>query len=175
MSCRPHGYPWPSLATFPYRSSPPAGLLNYIPYLRIAAVCRFELVVLLLLGHCLILLATSLCSCRVASFPAVLLASKWCIHTAVSTWPLLGRKYIQRKQFHNRKITLDRLPGRIHRLHLFREIRTSPLRTSILDITLKVKTSPGALGNGEYFFMAITVTRSESTWWSPNYEPNRIM
>ena len=51
MSCRPHGYPWPSLATFPYRSSPPASLLDYIPYLHIAAVCMFELVVLLLLGH----------------------------------------------------------------------------------------------------------------------------
>ena len=51
MSCRPHGYPGPSLATFPYRSLPPAGLLNYIPYLHIAAVCMFELVVLILLGH----------------------------------------------------------------------------------------------------------------------------
>ena len=26
MSCHLHGYPWPSLATFPYRSSPLAGL-----------------------------------------------------------------------------------------------------------------------------------------------------
>ena len=51
MSCHPHRYPWPSLATFPYRSSPPAGLLDYIPYLHIAAVSMFELVVLLLLGH----------------------------------------------------------------------------------------------------------------------------
>ena len=51
MSCHLHGYPWPSLATFPYRSSPPAGLLDYIPNLHIAAVCMFELVVLLLLGH----------------------------------------------------------------------------------------------------------------------------
>ena len=51
MSCRPHGYPRPSLATFPYLSSPPAGLLDYIPYLHIAAVCMFQLVVLLLLGH----------------------------------------------------------------------------------------------------------------------------
>ena len=51
MSCRQHGYPCPSLATFPYRSLPPAGLLDYIPYLHIAAVCMFELVVLLLLGH----------------------------------------------------------------------------------------------------------------------------
>ena len=41
MSCRQHGYPWPSLA----------GLQGYIPYPHIDAVCMFELVVLLLLGH----------------------------------------------------------------------------------------------------------------------------
>ena len=40
----------PSLATSPYRSSPLAGLLGYITYPHIAAVCMFELVVLLLLG-----------------------------------------------------------------------------------------------------------------------------
>ena len=51
MSCRQHGYPWPSLATPPYRSSPLAGLQGYIPYPHIAAVCMFELVVLLLLSH----------------------------------------------------------------------------------------------------------------------------
>ena len=51
MSRRQHGYPWPSLATFPYRSSPPAGLLGYILCPHIAAVCKFGLVVLLLLGH----------------------------------------------------------------------------------------------------------------------------
>ena len=51
MSCRPHWYPWPSFATIPYRSLPPADLLDYIPFLHIAAVCMFELVVLLLLGH----------------------------------------------------------------------------------------------------------------------------
>ncbi len=51
MSCCQHGYPWPSLATSPYRSSPLAGLQGYIPYPYIAAVCMFELVVLLLLGH----------------------------------------------------------------------------------------------------------------------------
>ena len=37
MSCRQHGYPWPSLATFPYHSSPPAGLLSYILCPHIAA------------------------------------------------------------------------------------------------------------------------------------------
>ena len=51
MSCRSHGYPWPFLATFSYRSSPLAGLQGYIPYPHIAAIYMFELVVLLLLGH----------------------------------------------------------------------------------------------------------------------------
>ena len=45
------GYPWPSLATSLYRSSPLAGLQGNIPYPHIAAVCMFALVVLLLLGH----------------------------------------------------------------------------------------------------------------------------
>ena len=36
MSCRQHGYPWPSLATSSYCSSPLAGLQGYIPYLHIA-------------------------------------------------------------------------------------------------------------------------------------------
>ena len=35
----------------PYRSSLPAGPNGYTPYPHIAAVCRFELVALLLLGH----------------------------------------------------------------------------------------------------------------------------
>ena len=51
MSCRQHGYPWPSLSTSPYHSSPLAGLQGYILCPHIAAVCKFELVVLLLLGH----------------------------------------------------------------------------------------------------------------------------
>ena len=42
MSCRQHGYPWPSLATSPYRSSPLAGLQGYIPYSHRGAVCIFE-------------------------------------------------------------------------------------------------------------------------------------
>ena len=50
MLCRQHGYPWPSLATSPYHSSPPAGLQSYILCPHIAAVCKFGLVVLLLLG-----------------------------------------------------------------------------------------------------------------------------
>ena len=51
MSGHRHGYPWPSLATSPYRSTPLAGLQGYIPYPHKAAVCMFELVVLLLPGH----------------------------------------------------------------------------------------------------------------------------
>ena len=51
MSCRSHGYPWLFLVTSPYRSSLLAGLQGYIPYPHIVAVCMFELVVLLLLGH----------------------------------------------------------------------------------------------------------------------------
>ena len=51
MSCRKHGYPWPSFATSPYRSSPLASLQGYIPYPHRAAVCMFELVVLLFPGH----------------------------------------------------------------------------------------------------------------------------
>ena len=51
MSCRQHGYPWPSLATSSYHSSPLAGLQSYILCPHIAVVCKFGLVVLLLLGH----------------------------------------------------------------------------------------------------------------------------
>ena len=41
-----------------------------------------------------ILLSTFLCNCRLASSPAILLASKCCIHTAVLTWLLPGRNCI---------------------------------------------------------------------------------
>ena len=51
MSCRQHGYPWPSLATSPYHSSPPAGLQGYILCPHIVAVCKFVLVILLLHIH----------------------------------------------------------------------------------------------------------------------------
>ena len=43
-----HGYPWPSLATPPYRPSLPTGPQGYIPYLDRAALNRFELVLPLL-------------------------------------------------------------------------------------------------------------------------------
>ena len=48
MSCRQPGYPGPSLATSPYRSSPLVGLQGYIPYPHIVAECMFKLVALLL-------------------------------------------------------------------------------------------------------------------------------
>ena len=51
MSCHRHGYPWPLLATYPYSPLPLASLQGYIPYPHRAAVCMFELVVLLLFGH----------------------------------------------------------------------------------------------------------------------------
>ena len=51
FSCRRHGYPRPSLAAPPYRSSLLAGPQGYIPYPHGAALRRFELVALLLLGH----------------------------------------------------------------------------------------------------------------------------
>ena len=51
MSCRQYGYPWPSLATSPCHSSPPAGLQDYILCPYIVAVCKFVLVVLLLHIH----------------------------------------------------------------------------------------------------------------------------
>ena len=51
MSWRQHRYPRLSLATPPYRLSLLAGLQSYIPYPHRAAVCMFELDVLLLFGH----------------------------------------------------------------------------------------------------------------------------
>ena len=51
LSCHQHGYLWPTLSTPPYRSSLPAGPLGYTPYPHRVAVCRFELITLLLLGH----------------------------------------------------------------------------------------------------------------------------
>ena len=51
MSRRQYGYPWLSLATSPYHSSPPAGLQGYILCPLLVAVCKFVLVVLLLHIH----------------------------------------------------------------------------------------------------------------------------
>ena len=46
-----HGYSWPSLANPAYHPLLPADPQEYIPYRHRAAVCRFELDVLLLLNH----------------------------------------------------------------------------------------------------------------------------
>ena len=43
---------------------------------------------------CLRLHVAFLCNCRLASSPAVLLASKECSHIAVSMWPLPGRNCV---------------------------------------------------------------------------------
>ena len=51
MSRHRHGYPWPFLATLLYRPLLLAGLQGYIPNRHRAAVCRFKLVVQLLLVH----------------------------------------------------------------------------------------------------------------------------
>ena len=51
LSCHQHRYPWPSLATPPYRSSLLAGPQGYTRYPHRATVCKFVLVALLLLGH----------------------------------------------------------------------------------------------------------------------------
>ena len=94
-SCRaaPHGYPWSSLATFPYRSSPPAGLLEYIPYLYIAAVCMFELVVLLLLGHKWGSIGVHHLSLLLQQCPACLVRLTWIIFVMGSrTWVCSKRK-----------------------------------------------------------------------------------
>ena len=51
MLCHQYGYPWPSLITSPYCLSLLAGPQAYITYPHRAAVCRFELVALLLLSY----------------------------------------------------------------------------------------------------------------------------
>ena len=51
LLCPKHGYPWPSPANPPYRSSLPAGPQSNTPYPHRASVCRFELVTRILLGH----------------------------------------------------------------------------------------------------------------------------
>ena len=65
MSYHQHGYPWPSVTTSPYHSSPLAGLQGCIPYPHRAAVCMFMLVILLLLSHicCFILCKMPLVQC----------------------------------------------------------------------------------------------------------------
>ena len=90
MSCRYHGYPWPSLATSPYRSSLLAGLQGYIPYPHIAAECMFELVVLLLPGHMWgVHRSTSPMSSSLLlqQCPACLVRLAWIVFVMGSRWP----------------------------------------------------------------------------------------
>ena len=90
MSCRQHGYPWPPLATSPYRSSLLAGRQIYIPYLHIAAVCRFELVVLLLFGHMRgVHWSTSLMSSSLLlqQCSACLIRLTWIVFVMGGRWP----------------------------------------------------------------------------------------
>ena len=89
MSCRQHGYPWHSRAIFPCRSSPLAGLQGYIPYPHIAAVCRFELVVLLLLGHMWVSQEVSLMSSSLLlqQCPACLVRLTWIVFVMGGRWP----------------------------------------------------------------------------------------
>ena len=51
LSCHQYRYSWPSLATPPNHSSLPVGPQAYTPYPHRTAVCRFELVALLVFGH----------------------------------------------------------------------------------------------------------------------------
>ena len=90
MSCHQNGYPWPSLATSPYRSSPLAGFQGCIPYPHIAAVCMFELVILLLLGHIWgVHRSTSLMSSSLLlqQCPACLVRLTWIVFVMGGKWP----------------------------------------------------------------------------------------
>ena len=84
MSCRKHGYPWPSLATSRYRSSPMAGLRGYFPYPHTAAVCMFEL---LFPGH--MWGSTSLMSSSLLlhQCPAWLVRLIWIVSLMGGRWP----------------------------------------------------------------------------------------
>ena len=102
MSCRQHGYPWPSLATSPYHSSLLAGLQGYIPYPHIAAICMFELVILPYAG---VHRSTSLMSSSLLfqQCPACLvIIPNWCfiffpcffLHYSLSTFHIFQAKWI---------------------------------------------------------------------------------
>ena len=90
MSCRRHGYPWPSLAPFPYRSSPLAGLQGHITYHHITAECMFELFVLLLPGHMwgihrsVSLMSSSL---LLQQCPVCLVRLTWIVFVMGGRWP----------------------------------------------------------------------------------------
>ena len=83
MSCRQHGYPWPSLATSP------AGLLGYILCPHIAAVCKFGLVVLLLLGH----MWGSIGVCHLQAFSLLLQQCPACLARLTCIVFMMGGKW----------------------------------------------------------------------------------
>ena len=87
MSCHKHGYPWPSLATSPNHSSPLAGIQGYIPYPHIAAVCMFELVVLLLLGHMRGFIGVHDLWARPCFSSSVLVRLAWIVFVMGGRWP----------------------------------------------------------------------------------------
>ena len=90
MSCHQHGYPWLSLITSPYHSLPLAVLQGYIPYPHIAAVCMFELVTQLLLGHMWgVHRSTSLMSSSLLlqQCPACLVCLTWIVFMVGGRWP----------------------------------------------------------------------------------------
>ena len=90
MSCRQHGFPWPSLAISPYRSSPLVGLQGYNPYPYRAAVCMFELVVLLLLGHMWVIhrsISLMSSSLLLQPCPACLVRLTWIVFVMGGRWP----------------------------------------------------------------------------------------
>ena len=80
MSFHRRRYTWPSLATSPNRSSPPAGLQRYIPYPHIAAEYMFKLVVLLMPGHMWGSLLLQQC-------PAFLVRLTWIVFVMGGRWP----------------------------------------------------------------------------------------
>ena len=92
LSYHQHRYPWPSLATPLYRSSLSVGPDSYTLYLHRAAVCRFKLVTLLLLGHVKgsigvhhISLSLLLQQC-----PACLVHLTWIVFVMGGRWPYSG-------------------------------------------------------------------------------------
>ena len=107
MSCHRHDYPWPSVVTSPYRSSPLVNIQGYIPYPPIAAVCMFELVVLLfpvgvhrstsLLSSSLLLQQCPACLVRLNSIVFVMGGSwpySWCLWgVATRTCSILLARY----------------------------------------------------------------------------------
>ena len=89
-SCLQHGYPSPSLASSPYRSSLPAVPHGYTPYPHIAAVSRFELAALLFHGRVKgVHKSTSLMSSSLLlqQCPACLVRLTWIVFVMGGRWP----------------------------------------------------------------------------------------